>query len=313
MRLLVDTDLGTDVDDALALLLLLGQPAVELVGVTTVYGPTRLRARIARRILEAAGRQVPVVAGAGRPLGSPMPIWLTGTEGVGMLDEAPAAAPGLDDSEGAERLIIEQAHAAPDEVTLLCLGPLTNLARALELDPALPGLLREVVFMGGGVTLPHPPPPRLEVGREFRSEPSHNVRCDVRAAQRVLDAGFARLRLVTNDVTEQLWWTGSSLRGLLEQPANEAARIVGELLRVWLGHLSQAAGEAVQGTLPHDPLAAAEAAGQHFCRFARGRMSVDERGAGVFVPSGDGPHEVAFAVEGAAFVAWFSERMGVWS
>ena len=75
MKILFDTDIGSDIDDALALLLLLRIPDVELIGVTTVYGCTDIRAKVAKKILDAAQRSVPVISGCGTPLGSPMPIW----------------------------------------------------------------------------------------------------------------------------------------------------------------------------------------------------------------------------------------------
>jgi purine nucleosidase len=91
--ILVDTDIGSDIDDALALLLLLHLEDVALLGITTVYGNVALRAKIARRILEAAGQAVPVVVGTGVPMSSPLPVWHMGVEGVGLLNDDEAQAP----------------------------------------------------------------------------------------------------------------------------------------------------------------------------------------------------------------------------
>src|SRR4051812_26483054 len=98
-RLLLDTDIGTDVDDALALALAATSADAQLVGVTTVHADAPLRARLATRLLQLAGRgDVPVVAGASRPLKSPLPAsfhWnpvLWGHEGVGVLSPAERVA-----------------------------------------------------------------------------------------------------------------------------------------------------------------------------------------------------------------------------
>ena len=93
VKILFDTDIGSDVDDALALLLLLQMPSVELVGVTTVYGKVDIRAKVAKKILNAAQRDVPVVTGAAEPLHSNEQVWHTGTEGRGVLTAEEVAMP----------------------------------------------------------------------------------------------------------------------------------------------------------------------------------------------------------------------------
>lgn len=308
LRLLVDTDLGSDADDALALLQLLGEPQVELVGVTTVYGPADLRARLARRLLDAAGCRAPVVAGAREPLGSPIPIWLTGREGAGVLDERDLARPLAEEGIGeeADEFLVERILAEPGELTLLCLGPLTNLARALRLEPAIAGAVRAVVLMGGGIAPPCSAPPRLPKGAVFPAPPSHNVRCDVRAAQLVLAAPFARLSMVTNGVTERLLWRGEGLKALLERPRTPAAALVARLVAEWLRFIGH---DAEQGLVPHDPLAAAEACGHSFTTVARGRMEILDGGESVFAVDPAGPHAVAWRVDAERFLSWFSERM----
>jgi len=85
MKALLDTDIGSDVDDALALLLLLRLNEPELVGLTTVYGDVRTRAKVARKILDAAEVDAPVHCGAGKPIRTNEAIWHSGTEGSGVL------------------------------------------------------------------------------------------------------------------------------------------------------------------------------------------------------------------------------------
>ena len=86
-KFLLDTDIGSDVDDAFALLALLKLVPERLIGVTTAYGCAELRAKIAKKLIETTGHNIPVVAGESSPLSSPQPIHLTGREGFGVLTE----------------------------------------------------------------------------------------------------------------------------------------------------------------------------------------------------------------------------------
>ena len=96
-RVILDTDIGTDVDDCLALAFLLGSPELRLEGVTCVYGDVQLRSRMIRKLLRLAGRDdVPVMLGAGEPLLRRLPVYWPGHEGVGLLgpdDDLPPADP----------------------------------------------------------------------------------------------------------------------------------------------------------------------------------------------------------------------------
>jgi inosine-uridine nucleoside N-ribohydrolase len=187
-RLIIDTDVGTDVDDALALLFALqvAGAQAELLGITTVYGHSHLRAAIARAIVEAGTadsvewRALPVTAGESTPLGTHFPVWHTGTEGERVLDRehiealqrksdfavangiAPAPIVDVHTSRrhgrhAAACWIIEQIRRYPGEVTIASIGALTNIAVALRLDPAIKSLVRRVVHMGTGSGLTSAP------------------------------------------------------------------------------------------------------------------------------------------------------------
>ncbi|MBN1854651.1 MAG: nucleoside hydrolase, partial [Pirellulales bacterium] len=158
IKILFDTDIGSDIDDALALLLLLHLPDIELVGITTVYGKVDIRAKIAKKILDAAKVSVPVIAGESVPLDSPVPVWHAGTEGYGVLDEVELAAPlemfGV--RSGADDFIVEMIEANRGEITLVALGALTNVAQAITKKPEICHWVKGFYFMGGGVTYPDP-------------------------------------------------------------------------------------------------------------------------------------------------------------
>ena len=124
---LLDTDIGDDIDDALALALALRSPEIELQGVTTVFGDTRLRARLAQHLLRVFGRDdIPAAAGISTPLqvrhrasGVPQAATLDPCE---LYNTSPYSGP---------ELIVQKALAYPGRLTLVCIGPLTNVATAL--------------------------------------------------------------------------------------------------------------------------------------------------------------------------------------
>jgi inosine-uridine nucleoside N-ribohydrolase len=153
----LDTDIGTDVDDAIALALLTRMPGVELASVTTVGGQTGIRAALARRLLAHCGRSdVPVAAGYGAPLASGRfsvmiagGLWL-GHEGRGVLTDQELQAAGAQvDPAAAVRQLTRALAGSPQPATLLTIGPLTNLASALIEQPGLARHIGCHVAMGG--------------------------------------------------------------------------------------------------------------------------------------------------------------------
>jgi len=189
--ILLDTDIGSDVDDLVALALALCSPELRLVGVTTVYGDVTLRARIVAKVLQLAGREdIPVACGAREPLLGRPPVYWAGHEGVGLLEPREALPPPA--PEHAVDLIVRTAMARPGEVTLVAIGPLTNVALALAREPRLARALRGLVIMGGIARL----------DRQALDWPlaEHNVGCDPEAARIAFQAG-APLTMVGLDVT----------------------------------------------------------------------------------------------------------------
>lgn len=346
VRLLLDTDLGTDVDDALALLLLLRLPPadVDLVGVTTVYGHAPLRAAVAARLVQAARGQAapPVVAGECTPLGTHRPVWHTGTEGLGVLTDDEVARleaqadflPGRPPREWpAARFIVDETARRPGEVTIVCIGPLTNLARALALDPTLPTRVPRVVVMGLGsrhgeraADLPYAPlDAPVAPGGCFGFYPNHNLSADVLAAVRVFDSDL-RVDLVDHHVTGQLWWgrgfdaddsdddpeAAQACLDLLAADAPPEAAVVGRLLREWLAYRSLIFRRQVRGTCPHDALTVAEAVypGRFVTPTPAGHLLVHRWAAfGTFVPRAGGPHRLSAAVDHAAFLPFLTGHL----
>jgi purine nucleosidase len=138
---ILDTDIGDDIDDAFALALALRSPELRILGITTAFGDTELRARLVDRYLQAVGRgDIPVAAG--------VPTQHTNN----VFTQAAYAQrwPAGLHADGAE-FLLSQTRAHPGEITLIAIGPLTNVEAAIKKDPATFRKLKRVVMMGGSV------------------------------------------------------------------------------------------------------------------------------------------------------------------
>ncbi|MDQ4044097.1 MAG: nucleoside hydrolase, partial [Chloroflexota bacterium] len=188
---ILDTDIGTDVDDCLALAMLLGSPEINLVGVTTVYGDVALRARMVRKLLHLRGRDdVPVSEGVRQPLVRNRPVYWPGHEGVGLLEAGDEERFGQGPDQHAVDFLIERVMRAPGEVHLLAVGPLTNIAVAMIREPGLASNLAHLTVMGGYIA----------PWTGGRGAAEHNILSDPEAA-RVVCASGAPISLVPLDVT----------------------------------------------------------------------------------------------------------------
>jgi len=219
---LLDTDIGSDVDDAVAIGLLMACPeALELVAVTTVSADVRGRARAAARLLGLGGlTELAVCSGAREALvrRERFPWREIETQGY---PEGPDAR--LSEEPASER-IVRAAREIPG-LEIVAIGPLTNLAHALALDPELPRRVAGLTVMGGHIR-------DVRVG-EHLCEPGidYNLCADPEASVMVLGAGFAT-RLVTADVTLQTWLREADL-AQLETAPGPVAQTLASLIRIW--------------------------------------------------------------------------------
>jgi purine nucleosidase len=222
---ILDTDIGSDVDDALALCLALVSPEIELLGITTVYGQTQVRARIARALTHVAGRRdIPVFAGLELPLLRERPAHWMGHEGVGIdlsqVDLAPEAGSAVD-------FVVRTIRQRPGRVSIIAIGPLTNVAAAVIVAPDIVELARELIFIGGVARLAHN---RLNVpALEW------NVRCDPEAARVVFRSGM-KITMLGMDVTrrEETHMDQAHLHALRDSPS-PLARMAARLVEIYWG------------------------------------------------------------------------------
>jgi purine nucleosidase len=137
IKILLDTDIGSDIDDAICLAYLLAQPECELLGITTVSGEAEKRAMLASALCKIAQKQIPIYPGAEEPLLVP--------QGQIKAPQAKALEKWEHDtrfSHGhAVDFLRQTIHSYPGQVTLLTIGPLTNIALLFRLDPDIPYLL----------------------------------------------------------------------------------------------------------------------------------------------------------------------------
>lgn len=293
----LDTDIGTDVDDAVALSLALRSPEIELVGVSTVYGDVALRSRMVTKLLHLAGRDdVPVYSGASEPLMRDRPIYWGGWEGDGLL-EPDDGAMSLQAGHAVTALI-EATRRRPGEIALLTIGPMTNAALAFALDPGLAQRLGGFVLMGGVA----------RTGADGLSLPlaEHNLVCDPEAASLSFRCGRDMV-MVGLDVTTKVWFHRSGLDGIRRNGGPLGQAVAGQLERYL----------AVRGadrTMMHDPLALAYLFQPSLLKTVPATVQVETRseaaaGATWVRRSEDGHTQVAVDVDSAAFEDLVLERL----
>ena len=214
-KLIIDTDPG--IDDAMAIFYAAAHPGLELIGLTSVFGnvPVSVATRNALRLAELTGQPIPVAEGAAVPLVQPLlphPDFVHGAEGLGDIPpEAPRARP---DPRPAAQFLAEACAAHPGQVSICAVGPLTNLALALERYPNILRDVGHVVVMGGAVECPG----NVNVHAEA------NIWNDPHAAAAVFAADWPGT-LVGLDITERVNCSPADFAGL-----GRAAPVIGGFL-----------------------------------------------------------------------------------
>jgi len=176
-KIIIDTDIGDDVDDAFAVGLALQSTEFKIVGITTAWGDTKLRVRLLDRLLKEVGRSdIPVAVGMEKH-----------RPGDAIFSQArwAEAGPPAKDHPAVVDFLLEQIRLQPGEITLLAIAPLTNIGAAIDRDPATFRKLKRVVMMGGSVYHGYD-----DLG-EGNSPPDreYNIAMDVLAAQKLFDSG----------------------------------------------------------------------------------------------------------------------------
>jgi inosine-uridine nucleoside N-ribohydrolase len=260
---IIDTDPGTD--DAMAIMLALTSPEVDVRAFTVVGGNVTPAQGLenALRLVSLAGRcDIPVAGGAPRPLAQRLITaeFVHGKNGLGGIELPPSRCKA--DRRFGPDLIIEMVRAMPGQITLVPVGPLTNIALAVLKDPGIVPLVKEVVIMGGSIT-----------EGNVTAAAEANIYNDPEAAQVVFHAGW-KLTMVGLDVTHKTRFGQAQLERLSRThgTVNDFATKVMSFLVA----LSAKFGE--EGTPMHDPLAMGVAIDPSFVKTRRMRVDVETRG-----------------------------------
>lgn len=300
-KVLLDFDIGTEIDDAIALAYLLANPECELVGITTSCGESIKRAEMASVLCRAAGKKVPIHAGCERPLLIPQ-----------METTAPQAAilPHYEHDTGfapntAIPFMQKVIRENPGEVTLLAVAPMTNLGLLFAMDPELPELLDGLYLLCGS-----PTHQRHDVVTESLSAMERDDFIRVLASQGILENNSivdphatsivyrARCRNfvnIGNNVSSRVVMTPEEAERRFRHPIMQ---VVMSIAREWFKDEPRVSF--------HDPLAAVCIFNDDVCSYKRGYMDcvLDSRllgGMTIFREDHAGPHQVAWDVDGDKF------------
>lgn len=296
-KIILDTDIGDDIDDALCLALALKEN-MDVIGVTTVFRNARLRARLAKKIIAEHAKNIPVFSGYGQPIregADEGAIFCQYSEDL--LEDV--YVPDGEDPQTAVDFILDAARKYGKDLEIIAIGPQTNIARAILTDAETMQGIGRVVCMGGAF---------FEQYREW------NIVCDPEAAKVICDSSVA-VEYIGHDVTIKCQLSKEQYQRLLHK-LERAEGCLAQLVKKWVSH---------EGRLPilHDPLALWYAMGGDVTMkdvevaielegcMTRG-MTLDVRSMTKYYipqPYRGKVHKVSYAVDGVRFIDYFIDKI----
>jgi purine nucleosidase len=287
-KIIIDTDIGSDIDDAFAVGLALHSPEFQILGISSAWGDTHLRARLLSRLLKETGRaDIPVAVGIVKhPPGK-----------VDTLSQAAYAEGGPADQNhpNAVDFLLDQIRRHPGEITLIAIGPETNLGAAIDRDAATFRKLKRIVLMGGSVYRGYS---QFNYGKTRGPDPEWNILCDIQAAQKVFSSGVP-LYVMPLDSTQ------IKLQELERAEIFKAGTPLTDALLVLYAQWSR--GTAQTPTL-FDAVAVAYASHPELCPTEPMRLRVDDQGY-TRVESGAPNAQVCLRSSSDQFLEFFMPRI----
>lgn len=266
-KIIIDTDPG--IDDAMAIFVALQSPEVEVIGLTTIYGNvyTSLATRNALHLLEFAERSdIPVAEGSHVTVtkGTKLRIadFVHGSDGLGNQNFPPPKGKPVDLSGPA--FLVEQANLHPGKITVVALGPLTNIALAIELDPTFPQKIGQIVFLGGAFSVNGNVNPAAEA----------NIFGDPDAADIVFTSG-ADVLVVGLNVTHQVVLTDTDWEKLA-QSNGKYAQYLSQILGIYYSYHYDS--YSIRGVYLHDPTVLIAAINPSLLTYTEGVVRVQTSG-----------------------------------
>lgn len=220
MKLIIDTDIGTDADDALAITYAI-RSGMEIPLITTVHGDTVLRGRIAKKLIALLGPEIPVAAGVSKPIKQTQIFW-TGLEGKDFVDDKEK----LDLRHDGVDALIETICQNKGDVNIACIGPLTNIATAFQRNPGLPKYINHLYIMGNVILTPD---------AFYCNYRAHNFKVDPEATDIVLEAAVSK-KIITTEVCKKSFLTREELGSYLKT-GNAALQYITRAAVAWMDYI----------------------------------------------------------------------------
>lgn len=294
-KIIIDTDIGDDIDDAFALLTALANKEDEILGITTVFKNTPQRAYIAKSILDAAGKSdIPVFAGHEKPLKGEIIRWnyeQLDADGKIRIHHFTDDMKKAGYREGsAEDFILETAKKYPHEVTLIAIGPFTNVAKAVQKDREAFSLLKEMYVMCGQPEMPYA---------------EWNILVDPEAAEIVLGSGVPVRCVALNTTTKCRLYEPQIER--VRAYRSKAVKLVSDMMGVWIKS-NNPGGEMTRYPTMHDPLCVLSSQYGDICKFRKSayKICMEGKNRAHFIECEGGfPMEVAESVNVERFYERF--------
>lgn len=300
-KVILDTDIGDDIDDSFALLLLLESKAFDVLGVTTVFRNAEKRAFMAKQLIDSLGYDIKVYPGEDMPIKSKIEDLIEPRiKAKEILDEkGKYLFPQWNESMRNHKIenlsaidfIIDMVHKYPNEITLITIGPMTNVARALEKDPSIESLIKEIRIMGGGIGLTYP---------------EWNVFCDPEAAYKIYHSKIQKITQVGCNVTLQTGLSPQDVEDLKNNKSKTIALVYDAMMK-WFKHYEFAT------PVMHDPLTVASLLKPEILVVEKMHVEIDLASRGMMSQLKDGGAyiDVATSVDKNGFFTLFKGVLNI--
>lgn len=300
-KVILDTDIGDDIDDSFALLLLLESHKFNCLGVTTVFRNSLKRAKMAKQLIRSLGYDIKVYRGIDDPLKQNIDHLISKEikEKEKYDEDGKYIFPQYDKSmenekvedENAVDFIIRMIHTYPHEVTLIPIGPLTNIASAIKKDPTIVPLIKEIRLMGAGLNL---------------NFVEWNIFCDPDAAKIVFSSNINKIVAVTINVTSLTSLTEEEVNSL-KNNNSKAIKLVYEAMMKWFKHYE------FSSPVMHDPLTVASLIDESIINTQLCHLDVDLSKDGYTFINDNCPNNVyvSTSLNKEKFFKLFKETLGI--
>ena len=300
-KVILDTDIGDDIDDSFALLLLLESHKFNCLGVTTVFRNSLKRAKMAKQLIRSLGYDIKVYRGIDNPLKQNIDHLISKEikEKEKYDEDGKYIFPQYDKSmenekvedENAVDFIIRMIHLYPHEVTLIPIGPLTNIASAIKKDTTIVPLIKEIRLMGAGLNL---------------NFVEWNIFCDPDAAKIVFSSNINKIVAVTINVTSLTSLTEEEVNSL-KNNNSKAIKLVYEAMMKWFKHYE------FSSPVMHDPLTVASLIDESIINTQLCHLDVDLSKDGYTFINDNCPNNVyvSTSLNKEKFFKLFKETLGI--